>query len=387
MSEPKPGTATDWTLVALLFVAGLFASAQFAKIALTLGPLADVYPDWSAWLPATVSAISLSGILFATIAGEIVARLGVRRVLLAGLVCSAGVSFAEALLPPFPWFLGLRLAEGLAHLSLVVAAPTAMAAMSSDRDRPVVMGLWGTFFGVGFALAALAVPPLVASGGTAAVFAAHGAGLALLAGALWWRLPRIAASPVRGAGGAGIVARHLAIYRTLHIVAPALLFFWHTVMFLGLLTFVPRFIGEGMSPVLPLVALIGTMGAGYLARHAPPMTIGSAGFAVSLVLALALVIVPDGMKIWVSLPLFVALGIAPGAAFAAVPALNRETADQARANGALAQLGNVGTALSTPVVAATVPFGLAGPMLLATALCAAGLAVTVVIHRNLARRC
>ena len=381
MTDRDPETRTDWTLVTLLFVAGLFASGQFAKVALMLDPLSAVYPGWSGWMPAAVSAISVSGILFATVAGEIVARLGVRRILLTGLLCSAGVSFLETLLPPFPGFFALRLAEGLAHLSLVVSAPTAMASVASSRDRPVVMGLWGTFFGVGFALAALGVPPLVALGGPGAVFAAHGAGFALLAAGLYVKLPRVAAAPVGPSGG--LVARHVAIYRSLPTVAPSLLFFWHTVMFLALLTFLPDFVGAALSPVLPLVALIGTMGAGVLARYAPPMTIGAAGFAASLALIVVTLLAPAAAQPWLSLPLFVALGIAPGAAFAAVPALNPAQADQARANGALAQLGNVGTAISTPVFAATLPFGMTGPLGLAAAVSLAGLAVTVVIHRKL----
>mgnify|MGYP000393903126 CR=1 FL=1 len=56
MTDRAPEPPTDWTLVTLLFVAGLFASGQFAKVALMLEPLSAVYPGWSGWMPAAVSA-------------------------------------------------------------------------------------------------------------------------------------------------------------------------------------------------------------------------------------------------------------------------------------------------------------------------------------------
>src|SRR6056297_639037 len=270
---------TDWVLTTLLFTAGLLAAGQFAKISLTLGPLGKVYPDASGALPWAVSALSVMGIVFGATAGVIVARFGVRTVLLVGLVAGAALSATEALLPAFPAFMALRLAEGAAHLCIVVSAPTLMAAVSSGRDRPVVMGLWGTFFGVGFAIAALVAPPLLAAFGVPGGYLAHGAALLLLALLL---APRLPAAGVRPPPERGFVARHVAIYRNPRTVAPALGFLWHTLMFLGLLTYMPGFLGTWTAPVLPLVALIGTMGAGVLARSFPPHLIAIAGFGLTV---------------------------------------------------------------------------------------------------------
>lgn len=231
---------TDWRLILLLFVVGLFAAAQFAKIALTLEPLAAVYPDRA--LPFAVSAQSVMGILFGVTAGVIVARLGVRRVLLGALVAGAFVSGLQALLPPFEVFMALRLAEGAAHLALVVAAPTLMAAASAQRDVPIAMGLWGTFFGVGFAASAVLVPLLASP---SKVYLAHGAGLLCLAVLLWPLLPR---GRARLEGGEGLIARHIAIYRNPRIFSGAAGFLWHAATFLGLLTFLPRFLGGRAGP-------------------------------------------------------------------------------------------------------------------------------------------
>ncbi|MEL6644036.1 MAG: MFS transporter [Pseudomonadota bacterium] len=368
---------TDWRLVALLFIAGLFAAAQFAKIALTLEDLAAVYPGLP--LPYAVSALSVVGIIFGTTAGVIVARIGVRRVLISALVAAAVLSGLQALTPPFAIFMGLRLAEGAAHLAIVVAAPTLMAAVSDPRDVPVSMGLWGTFFGVGFAASAAVIPML---GGPAGVYAAHGAGLLVLAAALWPILPRGVA---RAEDRDGFVARHLAIYRNPRLVAPALGFLWHTLMFLGLLTYLPGLLAPWTAPLLPIVALVGTFGAGVLARRIAPHQIAMAGFVLTILGMGVLIVAPEGVRPVLALPVFVLIGLVPGASFATVPALNADGADQARANGAIAQLGNVGTATSTPLFAATLGAGFAGPALAAMAISAIGLGAVWLIHRKIAR--
>ncbi|MBV0911699.1 MFS transporter [Anianabacter salinae] len=374
--------STDWILVILLFVAGLFAAGQFAKISLSLGALAEVYPGRDGVLPLAVSMVSLTGIIFGATAGAIVARVGVRKVLLAALIAGALLSLAQATLPPFLPFMALRLLEGAAHLAIVVSAPTLMAAVAVPRDKPVVMGLWGTFFGIGFALTAILAPAVIARFGAGGVFAAHGAGLLVLALALAPRLPRGVA---KAEAAGGWIERHLAIYRNPRRIAPALGFVFHTLTFISLLTYLPRWLGPWSGPVLPLIALVGTFGAGYLARALPPARIVQLGFALGAGLMLVLIAVPEGWRVAVTLPLFVAIGLVPGASFALVPALNEDSADQALAQGAVAQMGNIGTATSTPIFALTLGAGLAGTGLLFIALSLAGLVVVTLVHRRVRR--
>ncbi len=367
---------TDWRLIGLLFVAGLLAAAQFAKVALTLGDLVAVYPGTP--LPFAVSALSLAGILFGVTAGLIVARVGARRALLTAMAGAAAFSFVEALLPPFPVFMALRALEGLTHLTIVVASPTLMAAVASPRDKPVAMGLWGTFFGVGFALSAVVIPWL---DGPRTVFIVHGAGFLILFLALWPLLPRGVA---RDASHGSWLSRHAEIYTNPRLVAPALGFLWHTLMFLGLLTYLPKFLGAWTAPVLPLIALIGTFGAGVLARSIAPRRLLIWAFGMSIAGLLLALAMPDESRPWIILPLFAILGLVPGASFANVPALNPDPADQARANGAIAQLGNVGTAATTPLFAVSLGFGLAGPLTFAVVICVIGLVVVCLIHRKIA---
>jgi MFS family permease len=366
---------TDWRLIGLLFLTGLFAAAQFAKISLTLVDLGRIYPG--AALPFAVSALSVAGILFGVAAGMIVAQFGARRVLLVALAGASVISLSQSVLPSFQIFMGLRIVEGFSHLAIVVAAPTLMAAVSTPRDVSVAMGLWGTFFGVGFAGAAAVIPLLE---GPSQSYIAHGAFGLVLMGALWPLSPRGLA---RGVWEGNVLARHVAIYGSPRMVAPALGFLWHTIMFLGLLTFLPKVLGAWTGPVLPLVALIGTFGAGWLARWYAPKSILLMGFSLTSVGFLMVLIAPEPARVWIVMALFVIVGLVPGASFANVPALNKDPADQARANGAIAQLGNIGTAASTPLFAAALMFGFNGLAVAAIVISAVGCGLVWLIHRKI----
>ena len=320
---------------------------------LTLGPLAALHPG--APVTLAVGAISLTGVALGVMAGALVARLGARRTILAALALAAATSAFQATLPGFAWFMASRVVEGAAHLVLVVAAPTLMAASASDRDRPVVMGLWGTFFGVGFAAGAAVLPVLLAAGGLAAVFAGHAAASAVVLAALAPILPR-AEGPRPPLPRPW--AEHRAIYTSARLSAPALGFFWHALLFVPILTFLPGAVGSPwIAPALPIAALCGTFAAGVLARGIAPQRIATAGFAVSPLAFLALAVAPDALLPAVALVALFVVGLVPGACFASVPALNATAAAQARANGAMAQLGNLGTGAGTPIFAAAIAAG------------------------------
>lgn len=370
---------TNWVLIGLLYAVGLLAAAQFAKIAVSLEALELVFPGTP--VPFAVSALSLIGIVFGVTAGIFVGKVGPRRVILAGLVASCATSCLQALLPPFPMFLGLRLAEGAAHLALVIATPTLMAAITHPKDTSVAMGVWGTFFGVGFALTALVAKIITAP---ATLYLAHGLLALGLAVVLWRLIPRQGGGSKQN--GVGFLAMHMEIYTSLKLVAPAAIFFWHTATFLGLLTFMPRFLGDWTAPVLPLAALLGTLGAGVLARNHSPVLIAGAGFLLTALGMSAIAASPAHLSALIALPVFVVAGIPAGASFATGPWLNTDPTDRARANGAITQTGNIGTAISTPLFAAALPLGVYGPLGLAITLSLSGFIVAFLLHKNLATR-
>jgi nitrate/nitrite transporter NarK len=66
----------------------------------------------------------------------------------------------------------------------------------------------------------------------------------------------------------------------------------------------------------------------------------------------------DPANVTACIALAAALGLIQGGSFAIVPQLNETAVTQAQANGAMAQMGNLGNTLGTPVmVAALAVFG------------------------------
>ena len=370
MAQDPP--RTDWGRVALLYAAGLLAAMQFAKVSLVLEDLSAIYPG----APVTflVSAVAVVGVLAGIVAGQVVARVGARRAILWAVAGSALASVLQSALPPFVVLMALRVAEGAGHLALVVALPTLMAASASDADRPVVMGIWGTFFGVGFALGALAVRALDGAG---AVVLAHGFVLALLWPVLWRLLPETPGAPKPREG---FVASHLAVWTRARLMAPGLGHGLYTSLFIALVTFLPAALGyPWLAPLLPLTNLAGTFAAGFAAKRVAPAALVSGGFAAS---AAGFALVLATASPWIALATMGATGVVAGAGFAAVPWLNADRADQARANGGIAQLGNVGTFSGTPLLGAAFAAGGAAAMLgLSTAICVVGMMATHALYR------
>lgn len=357
-------TRTNWTLIALLWTTGLLAAAQFAKLTLTLDAMRAVYPD--APVPLAVSGVSVVGILGGALAGFFVAKIGARRSVLIALALSALVSLGQCAAMPFGAFMATRVAEGFGHLLLVVALPTMMAALATPRDKSVVMGLWGTFFGVGYAVLAVVIPSVEAWGGPRAVYVGHGVVLAAIWPVLWIVLPRVMA-----VGGVmpNVLAIHRTIYTNARLFAPGFGHGIYTSVFIALVAFLPaRLDAMWLTPVLPLANLSGTFAAGFIARHIPASRLSIGGFAVA---GLLFVVLGLTGSILVALGALFATGVTAGANFAAVPEFNTTPQDQARANGAMAQIGNIGTFSGTPIYA-LVAASLWGIVGVSVAICAAG---------------
>ncbi|MCX7888982.1 MAG: MFS transporter [Rhodobacteraceae bacterium] len=341
-----------------VWIAGLGAAAQFGKMSVIYDLLAPAYPGHGpAAFGLAVSIVGLVGLVLGTTAGLLVTRAGQRRTLLAALAAGAALSALQATMPAFPVLILTRLLEGLSHLAIVVAGPTLIAALAPPAQRPLAMTLWSSFFGVTYAVLALAAPPLVALGGARAVLLAHAGFMAGAAVLLALLLPADAPSAPR-AGGGGLLARHLAIYASPRMAAPAMGFFCYTFLYVAVLTLLPPEVppshrlaaATGMPLVSIAVSLtlgvrlqarigaVGAVQAGYLA-------------AIPAFLALALFWGSGAGMLAAGLWLSGALGVVQGASFSAIPELNATAEDRAGAAGAIAQLGNLGTTTGTPLLA------------------------------------
>lgn len=360
-------------LIALLLLAGMTAAGQFAKVSVIFPELAEAYPDAGTSLGFLVSILSLTGVITGLFAGMVVARIGMRRVVVAGLLLGAALSAVQATLPPMPVMLLTRALEGLSHIALVVALPTLIAQISADRHRPYTMTLWGSYFGVTFALVAWLGAPLARLHGPSVLFLLHAGAMLALAAALALALPKgvVARRTDPLPGFAQILANHPRIYASPYIAAPALGWFFYTLTFVALLTVLPPYLPDATRATLsfwmPIAGIIVSLTLGaQLLRHMPAVTIVLIGLAAAALCVVLMWLMPGAF-----LPpvlLFGSLGLVQGASFTAIPQLNPDPADQALANGALAQMGNLGNLLGTPVLLAmTTPMGFDGAILFALA--------------------
>jgi len=158
---------------------------------------------------------------------------------------------------------------------------------------------------------------------------------------------------------------HRETYSQLRVSLPGISFLWLTLMFIALLTFLPNFAEPDQRPLLivimPLASIVGTLAAGFVAQRVSPAVPGAIGFATVVVLITVMWTFLDVYPQFyggLAIAMMMGSGAVQGAVFALVPALNFDAASQARANGAVAQLGNLGTAIGTPLFA--LALGVAG---------------------------
>ena len=344
-------------LILLLWASGLGAAAQFAKVGLILPELAAVYPEAGAAIGWLVSLISVMGMALGLFAGLLAVRIGLKRLLVVSLLLGAVCSFAQALLPPFGWMLASRVVEGASHLGLVVTAPTLIALLAPPGWRGFAMTLWGTFFGVAFALVGWFGIPLAAERGVEALFGAHGAYMAVAAIGVALLLPVPAKTSSEPIAWRSLARRHATVYASPRMAAPAAGWLFYTVTFVALATVLPGTVAPELrtftATAMPIASIASSMTLGvWLLRFTSAVNVVLLGFGCAAALAAVLAWQPGGA--WLPVALFAALGLVQGASFAAVPELNREAGAQALANGGMAQTGNLGNGIGTPLLLALV---------------------------------
>ncbi len=372
----------------LIWFAGLGAATQFAKIAVPFSDVGLLYPDNAAVIGWLLSIISLMGAALGAISGAITARIGPNRLLLLGLVLGGALSLLQASLPVFQLMLLSRVIEGLSHLAIVVAAPTLIAQITSGRARYNSMVLWSTFFGVAFALNAWVGLPIVDRFGLPTYFAMHG-GLMLLIAAL------IALSNLKtdmgqtegtGWGLSAFLDVHIRTYRSPFISAPAIGWFFYTLTFVSLLAILPGRLPEGqgasIAALMPLAGIVlSWLLVPLLLTVLSCVSVVNLGFVLGIATIIALFL--GAPLTFGCIALFAVLGLVQGGSFAAVPELNDTTEAQALSYGAMAQMGNAGNLLGTPVLLAILLGVDEAGMFVAVA---AFYSIAIIAHLLLARR-
>lgn len=352
------------TLAALaaLYLAGIGGAAQFAKFSVPFIQVSLAYPNAGFWLGLIVSLISLLGVFLGFVAGVVVSRFGYRKMLLISVGVGAVLSFVEAFLPPISAMLALRVIEGGSHLGIVVAAPTLMAQLASDRWRSTVMSIWSTFFGVAFALTAWLGLPLAEQAGLPVILLGHGVFMTLVFVCLALVLKPLptGARLEQPLNLRAILRAQRGAFTSPWASAPALGWLCYTLTYVAVLTVLPATLPPEdtllASTLMPLAGLIVSLTLGIvLLRFIPAVNVVILGFAVGT--ACALVLMFSELNFWVLITMLAGLGLVQSGSFAAVPQLNATAAQQAEANGVMAQMGNLGNLVGTPILLSLAYFG------------------------------
>ncbi|MBN8811576.1 MULTISPECIES: MFS transporter [unclassified Sphingomonas] len=187
---------TPWPRIITLWLVGILAAAQLAKISAIAPILRESFHLSLPQIALLISLLEVGGALFGFVAGLGLARFGMRAFLLLGGATLAGTSLVEAIAPNPAILFSARAVEGVGYLLMVIVAPTAIAALATDQSRGRALALWSTFVPVGLALGSAVTASLVTLAGPRGVMLVWAAALAAIT-ALLTRFPLPGASSRR----------------------------------------------------------------------------------------------------------------------------------------------------------------------------------------------
>jgi MFS transporter, AAHS family, 3-hydroxyphenylpropionic acid transporter len=226
------------------------------------------------------------------------------------------------------------------------------------------MGLWSSFFGIAFSVTAWAGKPITEAFSISGLFLVHAILLFAIFLTLLFSIRKIDI-PNNENNKISFLTAHIKVYSNWRAVSPGVLFFFHTFMYIALFTFLPR-LSENESTrdlllvVLPLISIIGTMIAGIASQYfVSPSKLSVVAYISLLILIFVIKLSFDNNTLFVvaSMVLILFSGIIQGSVFSLIPNISLTTRDQTNANGAAAQLGNLGSTLGSPIFSYFLTFG------------------------------
>jgi len=341
--------------VAMLLVAGVLAGAQLGKIAPLIGwyrAEAGMSLVVAGWLASAIGFFVAVAALPAAIAVD---RFGMYRSFVLSSATLALGAVALALLDDPAAVLGARLVEGLGYLLLVIATPALLATLPPPRLRAPALAIWGGFVPIGFAVSDF-LASFMLPGSTPRAFLLAVALLFLAAAAAATLLAR-GLEPAGPAPGAGGTAAHFSRSFSTPVVLAALAFGAYVILSMGFFSFLPTFVAERGTLLVPawLVALLvpaGNVLTGVLVKGrgaAYVVRLGLLGFAATAASVLPFYAAADPAMATAAALLFaLAHGVVASAIFACVPLILPAGGSTAIAIGIIAQTGGISTLIGPP---------------------------------------
>jgi MFS family permease len=158
---------TPWGLVALAVGAGVVGAFQVGKVPVALSEIRAELGMGLVGAAWVLSLFNLVGVGVGVAMGAIVARTGARRLALSGLIVMALGGLAGAAAPSAAVLLFTRFVEGIGFLMAAVAIPSLIARLAAPRDVKLAFAFWGTYMPAGQAIMLFASPGPIALAGRA----------------------------------------------------------------------------------------------------------------------------------------------------------------------------------------------------------------------------
>jgi predicted MFS family arabinose efflux permease len=361
----KINIKTHWFLVLMLWFAGIAAAMQFAKFSAAFDYLRSHYQTNPFWMGLSLSIVGFVGLVFGITMGIFVPKMGPRKILFTSLSLGCVISLLQSFSPAFPVLFASRIVEGISHLGIVVTAPIIMIMISCEKHHSFVMGLWGTFFGVAFFATAWLFNTVLKSFPVSALFLLHAIIMCIILGILVFSIKKDDIPTISYDNKISLIDAHKKVYANWRTFSPGILFFFLTFMLTALFTFLPGLSNREATKntllvILPLLSILGTFIAGVLSQKmVSPAKLSVFAFIILIILICIMRFSFENNVLFVitSVILMLCAGSIQGSVFALIPQISLSKEEQANGNGAVAQLGNLGSTCGAPVFSYFLTFG------------------------------
>ena len=155
---------TAWITVAVLIGAGVIAATQIGKGIISLPTLQGEFGLAYGRLSLVVSMFALLGATVGSLAGIAVQRFTPRRCLIAGLFILGAANLLGSLVSLPSALIALRITEGVGFFGVIISVPSMLNGVTAERDRSLVMSVWGAYLPFGVMCMALGNSVLLSGG-------------------------------------------------------------------------------------------------------------------------------------------------------------------------------------------------------------------------------
>jgi CP family cyanate transporter-like MFS transporter len=356
---------THWPRIWIAFLAGCIGAFQIGK---TFAALALIIDELGLSLVQAGLVLSLFSLIAAFAGagfGLLSDRVGHLYMAMTGLLISAGGAFLGATASGIEVLLLSRLIEGLGFILAVVALPSLISRSTTDRSRPLAMGLWGAFMPAGIGLSMLVTPPLLELHGWRGLWNDVGFIMLLWCAVLFIAFRSAASKPGIHLGTTDFIANVLRLGPLLVVAG----FVCYSSLYQSLTAFLPTILVTDYSVPLAQAArfgalvvvgnVIGNVSAGWLiGRSFAPWKLLTVSFiAMGLCATLVFATTSDPLLKTIAGFLFSAFGgLFPGTAFVLAARYSIHPSHMALMAGLMLQGAGIGQTIGPMMVSSAVEF-------------------------------